>query len=103
MTSQNNWFEYIRNPHSYTVKKYLFEVMGAERYVKHDKYLDRIVSHMLTQDDVDSFGKLIVDIFEAGFMKAFNESREQFKKLGYNVGIKPEEKKSESKPIFPQE
>jgi hypothetical protein len=76
--------------------------MLKDRYQKHDQYIDRLVSHMLTQDDVDGFGKLVVDIFEAGFMKAYLESREQFKKLGYDVGIKAEENKPEAKPIFPQ-
>lgn len=101
MADNQNWFEYIRNPHSYTVKKYLFDIL-KERYEKHDPYINRLVSNMLTQEDVEGFGKLVVDLFEAGFMKAYRESREQLKKLGYDVGIKAEETKPEAKPIFPQ-
>ena len=100
MTS--SWLEHIRNPHSYVIKKYLADMLKG-RYASHDQFINRLAAYMMTEEDVHNFGKLMVEIFEAGFMKAFQESQQQFKNLGYNVEIKAEEKKPEATPIFPQE
>lgn len=103
MTDAASWFEYMRSPHSFAVKKYLAEML-KERYVKHDSYITRLTSTMNTGEDVEGFSKFIADVFEAGFMKAYNDYREELKKLGYGLQVVPENPAPKDVPsIFPQE
>ena len=98
-----SWFEYIRSPHSFAVKKYLVEML-KERYTKHDPYISRLASTMNTDEDVKGFSAFIADVYEAGFMKAYSDYREELKKLGYGLQVVPENSTTKDIPsIFPQE
>lgn len=92
----------FQNPHSSAIKKYLFEIL-KERYSRNDKFIDRLASSVSTKDDYESFGNLIVDIFESGFLKAVNEYKDQLAKMGLKVDVVPEKKnQSVGKKIFDQ-
>ena len=96
-----DWFKYINSPHGHALKKYSFDIL-QERYSKHEKCLERLASQIATEDDLQDLGKLLVDVFEAGFMKAFIEYREKLKELGYTLQIKGEKIPQKTDPIFPQ-
>ena len=90
----------FQNVHSSAIKKYLFELLKG-RYEKNERFIDRISSTITTKEDYESLGGLMADVFEAGFMKAYNEYKEQLAAMGMQVRIVPEERPSgESKSIF---
>ena len=42
----------------------------------------------VTRGDVENFGKLVLEIYEAGFFKAVSENKEAWEKLGFKPVIK---------------
>lgn len=91
----------MQNLHSSAIKKYLFELL-KNRYVRNEKFIDRISAGIATKEDYEALGNLVVDIFETGFMKAVDEYRDQFAKMGMKVSVVPEKKPSSGPSIFGQ-
>lgn len=92
----------FHNLHSSAIKKYLFELL-RNRYEKNEKFIDRISSTITTKEDYEDLGRLMADVFEAGFMKAYNEYKDQLAGMGLQVRIVADEKQGgESKRIFNQ-
>lgn len=83
----------MQNLHSAAIKKYLFELLKG-RYVRNEKFIDRISAGITTKEDYEALGSLVVDIFETGFMKAVDEYRDQFTKMGMKVNVVPDRKPS---------
>ena len=82
----------LPNEHKqYVVKKYLFDLL-QEKYAPNQTFIDRITHYLVTDQDMQDFTKMFVDTFERGYLKAVNDYREQFKKIGYDVNIVPEKK-----------
>jgi hypothetical protein len=87
------------NPNSQIIKRYMFDIL-RERFPKHEEIIERIASALVTQTDMQSFGKMIVDVYEVAYFKALEEQKEILKKAGIKVSIAPKEPTPESKPIF---
>ena len=93
----------FQNPHALSIKRYLFEML-KERYPKNEKFIDRLTSTITTKEDYDGLGSFITDIFELGFVRAVDQYKEQFAKMGMRVNIVPEEgPKQTAKKIFNQD
>lgn len=80
------------NPISVAIKKHLFEML-KERYVKSEKFIERISMMMVTKDDYESLATLMSDLYEAGFMRALDQYKGQLAKMGMKVEVVPEEEK----------
>lgn len=80
-----------QNPQSIAIKRYLFELL-KERYSRNEKFIDRIASQIVTKEDYENLGVFMTDVFETGFLKAVNEYKNQFEKMGMKVNVVPEEK-----------
>jgi hypothetical protein len=83
----NDWMQALSNPLGIVVKKYMFDVL-QERYLKHEDIIERVSHSLATRCDVEKFGKLILEVYEAGFMKAVNDNKEAWERLGYKPTIK---------------
>lgn len=81
-----NWMQYMQNPKAFTVKQWVSELL-KEKYPKHESVLERISIGLTTKEDLESFGKLITELFEAGFLRAVNEYKGQLKEMGIQVKI----------------
>ena len=92
----------LQNPHALAIKKYLFEVL-KERYSKNEKFIDRLTTTIATKEDYEGFGVFVTDLFETGFIRAVDQYKDQFAKLGMKVNIVAEEKPQVGKKIFDQE
>lgn len=93
---------FMQNTQASLIKKYLFEML-KEKYSKNEKIIERLSFSVVTKEDFESFGALITDIYESGFMKAFEEYKKNFEKLGMKVNIVSEEKpKNPTSKIFNQ-
>lgn len=86
-----NLSERLLNPRKHILRKWLLEMLGSDRYVKHDQIVDRIGSHLVTSKDVEDFGKLSVELFEAGYMKCLNDYRGKLQEMGIGVNVVPAE------------
>lgn len=95
-------FPFFQNPQSTTIKRYLFEIL-QERYSKNEKFIDRIAATVVTKEDFDGLGSFVTDIFEAGFLRAIDQYKDQLHKMGVKVNIVPEQKPVNAKKIFNQE
>lgn len=80
-----------QNPQALAIKRYLFELL-KERYSRNERFIDRLSSQIMTKEDYENLGIFITDVFETGFLKAMNEYKEQFEKMGMRVNIVAEEK-----------
>jgi hypothetical protein len=81
-----NWFDFLRNPNEIYIKKYMFDILQS-RYVKHEKFLEALSKFITTKEELENFGKLVADIYESGFLKAFNDYKNQIEKLGLKISI----------------
>lgn len=90
---------FAQNPQAIAIKKYLFEIL-KERYGRSSGYIDRLAVGTMTRDDYESLGALVADIYEAGFMRAVDQYKEQMSKLGMKVEVVPEQRAPAGEPIF---
>jgi len=68
------------------------------RYVKHEKFLEKLAKTITSKEELDELGKLVADIYECGFLKAFNEYRNQMEKLGMKMTIVAQESPPQNGP-----
>ena len=64
----------------------LFEVL-KERYGRNENIIERITSAMVTESDMESFFKLVTDIYEIAYLKSVADHKEQLEKLGLSATI----------------
>lgn len=89
----------MQNPQAVAIRKYLFEML-KDRYGKNGAYIDRLASSVVTKEDYESFGSLVADLYEAGFMRAMDQYKEQLARVGMKVSVVPESRPQQGKPIF---
>lgn len=90
---------FAQNAQSVAIKKYMFEML-KERYSRNERFVDRLASTVVTKDDYESLGGLMADVYEAGFVRAVDQYKEQLAKVGMKVSIVPESQQPQGKPIF---
>ena len=94
---------YMRNPHGHAIRKYIYQLIG-NRYSKNEEVIERLIAVMMTKKDVEDFSTLIVDIYESGFLRAVDQYKNEFSKIGYDVKITAEKQPiSEEEKIFPDQ
>lgn len=76
-----SWMDYLSNPRGHYLKKAMYEVL-KEKYVGHEPIIDRMSVTLLTEGDLNSFLKLVTDIYETAYLKAVDDHKEQLKKAG---------------------
>jgi len=86
-----NWMDYFTNPRGHYLRKAMFEVL-KERYAQNEQIIERMGVTLLTESDLNSFIKMIGDVYEIAYMKAVNDHREQLQKAGLIARIVPSEK-----------
>jgi len=92
--SNGNMAEYMQNPKGFAIRKWLADLLGND-YTAHDQLVERISASLVTQKDLEDFGKLIGCVYSAGFMKAFNDYKGQLEKLGLNINLTVEDPNEE--------
>lgn len=87
------------NPVIQGVKKFMFDLLGGERYSLHEEMIEILAHHIRNEKDYERFGKLIAEVYEAGYVKAIDEHAAELKRLGLHVSLKSAEKKP-TNPLF---
>jgi hypothetical protein len=85
----------FQNLQGNAIKKHIFEMLG-ERYGRNERFVERLVSQVTTKEDYEGLGTFLADLFESGFVRAVNQYKDQFSKMGMKVSIVPEEKPKDS-------
>ena len=99
----SGWNSMFQNPLAYGIKKHLFEVL-KHRYADNEAIVEKLAAQTLTEPQYEEFGNFIAAIYEAGYLKAVDDHKEQLEKMGFEAKVvsKPTvDKKSSS--LFPQE
>ncbi len=78
----------LANPKGIAVKKMMYEFL-KERYGKNDQIIERLTTALQTEADIQAFVKLVMDVYETGYMRAVEDHREQLQKIGLQVKIVP--------------
>jgi hypothetical protein len=98
MSNSNSWVQMMSNPQGHVIKKYMAEIL-KDKFPPHQEILERIASTLITDGDLKSFGNLVSDIYQIGYLKAIKEHEDLLAKIGYKTKfITPVENT-----IFPQE
>ena len=96
--SNPSWVQMMSNPQGHVIKQYMVEIL-KEKFPPHQELLERIGSTLITQGDLEAFGKLVSDVYQTGYLKAIKEHEALLTKLGYKIKfVTPIENT-----IFPQE
>ena len=95
MTNKADWMDYIQNPKSYVLKKYIHDLL-KDRYGRHLPILERLSHYLVTENDIKEFGQLAVDLYETAYMKAVEDHKEALAKAGFKATIVPPKNQVES-------
>ena len=99
----SNWLHHLNNPLGWGVKKFMFEMLQS-KFAQHEETIDGLSQSINTEKDYQSFGALVADIYEVGFMEAIKQNKSELEKIGMGVKIIPaQQQKKEEKaaaPIF---
>jgi hypothetical protein len=76
-----NWLDYMSNPRGHYLKRTMFEVL-KDRYAKNEQIIERMGVTLLTEGDLESFMKMVGDIYEIAYLKAVDDHKEQLQKAG---------------------
>jgi hypothetical protein len=91
----------LANQHAFALKKYSFEML-KERYPDNEEILTRLCSSLVTESDMQAFAKLMVDLYECGFMRCLDENKSAMEAVGYKMTITPpKQNPEEGEKIFP--
>jgi hypothetical protein len=83
-----NWLTMLANPKGFAIRKMMFEFL-KERYGRNDQIVERLSASLTTEGDVQAFIKLMIDVYEKGYMQAVDDHKEQLAKIGLKVSVKP--------------
>lgn len=87
---KNNLVNYMSNPRSFTLKKWVSEIIKKD-YQQHEETIERVATALLTEKDLENFGKLIMGIYESAYKKAVDDYKKQFEKMGVKISIGTQE------------
>lgn len=71
--------------------KYAEQLLG-ERYPKYSSTILRASTMLVTNEDATAFAKMMVELYELGYLKAVNDYKGQMEAHGLKVSIRSERK-----------
>ena len=96
--ANENWVNALSHPQLVMIRKYVSQIL-KDRYGQHDELMQRICGVLVTQKDLEDFGRFVVDIYEVSYLKCVEDHRQALEKVGQKAIIKPGEFVNH-KPIF---
>jgi hypothetical protein len=94
-----NWASAFTHPQLMMVKKYMSQILN-DRFSQNEELLERITPALVTQQDLEAFGRLIADIYEIAYLKCMEDHRAALEKSGQKAIIVPGSLVENSNPIF---
>lgn len=84
----NNWMDMLANPKGTVIKNYMLQILGQDKFLKHQAFIERMAATIPTTADIQELGAIMVAVYESGYFKALNDQKESLQKLGYEVNVK---------------
>lgn len=79
----------LSNPYKTAIHKYAQQLLG-DKYNKYAVTVQRATTSMVTNEDATNFSKFMLELYEAGFLKAVADYKKIVEAHGVKVVIKPE-------------
>lgn len=99
----SGWNPMFQNPLIYGVKKHLYDLL-QHRYPKNEAVIEKLAAQVLTEQQYEEIGNLIAAIYEAGYLKAVDDHKDQLEQMGFKANVVSQPKTSQqTKSLFPQE
>jgi hypothetical protein len=76
----------MANPRAFTLKKWFYELL-KEKYPQHENIIERVAISLVTDHDLEAFGKLVMEVYGAAYYKAVDDYKSQAEKLGLKIRI----------------
>lgn len=83
---QNNLIRYMSNPRAFTLRKWFYDLLKVN-YVAYDNIIERVSTSLITERDLEEFGKLVGQVYETGYKKAVEDYRKQMEDMGLKVHV----------------
>ena len=80
----------ISNPKGLLIKNYMLQILGEQKFLQHQAFIERLGASIPTSADIQELGAIMVSVYETGYYKALNDYKEKFQKLGYEINVKYE-------------
>jgi hypothetical protein len=96
----SSWMNLL-NPFVHSTKKFVYELIGANRYANHEAILEQL-ARSFNQKEYEQFGKFVAEVYEAGYMRSVEEHQVELKKMGLKVFVRPAPAAEPKNPIFNQ-
>jgi hypothetical protein len=87
-----NWMQYMANPQTFAIKKYMSEIL-KEKYPPHEAIIERLIPVLSSTKDYEAFGRLIADLYETAYLKAVGDHKEALAKVGLKANVVAEKPK----------
>lgn len=75
--------------YKYALHKFIFELI-KDKYADHKEIIERVGCYFPTENDTKNIMQLIHASYEAGYMKAFADYKDQMSKMGITATVKSE-------------
>ena len=75
------------NPRKFALRKWLVDLIGENRFSKHDQIVERLGTALSTAKDTEDFGKFAVDVYEAGYMKCLVDCQKKLEGLNIKINL----------------
>jgi len=73
------------NPHAIAIKKYLVQTLPDKCNNQTMDMIDRIAHILVTKRDMETFIKLIADLYQGGYTKAIEVTSEKLEQQGIKL------------------
>ena len=82
---------YLPDQKSIAIKKWLHALLQEQSNPAYSDIIERVSTALITEKDLEDFGKLLGVVYYAGFTKAFNDYKKEMDKYGIKLKVKTEE------------
>lgn len=80
----SNFVKYMSNPKAFTLRRWFYDLLKVN-FAAHDQTIERVSTALLTDKDLEDFGKLIGQVYETGYRKAIDDYKGQLEAMGLQV------------------
>lgn len=95
-------WNFLQNPLAFGLKRHFYEIL-QEKYIPNEQIIEWMAANTLTENQYEEIGKLVSNLYEAGYMKAVEDHKAQLESMGVRAYVRPQTPDSIASPIFPQE
>ncbi len=82
----SDWSQLMQNPKATVLKKFLAQIIPDKLHT-YDDLMTRLGATLVTDSDIRIFADLLNDVLVSGYLRALEDYRNEFKRLGLNTSL----------------